>query len=1855
MSRLSKIAGVGILSALITLSAQAALKSGEEWQSPSSSTSAINGTVPTADSASVPIYQGSVQLDPSVTHDVQAFAKPSEFSVDDAATKLMLNNPQDAQGDLFATPPMLRWENQTPPGVSLVWAEAATPETPLNPQPIGNRSFCSQNLAGHTLVAWPQVNQEEAVPLLYLLTMTGVPNEGVVSLTDQKVTLKIAEAQGDLVSVSTSDYSEALAAAKAKVGGKITLTVTTKDCQGNLAGNIPFVIKRGDAKNRQGAVNNAAPVALGSTELTTTATEYRGTTDANGVATVEVTQPNGLGVKTPLFAGLPGISQTSETAVIFTVLTSPDVPEANMWGHMSETKEAHGYTFSRPKLAAEVGNENGTVVDHNETWSTFTWSGADGHCTILPGMRQFGALATVISTSVQSELGWPIQGDFYWSSLEGSTGLHHAANMTNRSEAQKPDSATFLVSCVDKAAPDVDPVIVLTPESLDESVNATKVKVGDTTTMRLSITDRLNGNQPLAYYYFSLSLDGGTNRKGQTDASWETHPVLITGGTRLHRVDAHTYEGITDVNGEATLALSQPEGAGVKTHITARMRSNFSTTDAKDVIFTVITSPDSDKARMWGHMARGIVESGNLFKRPLLADETTHEIGSVRENNEDWALYDQNTSMQAECGVGHIPRQSTLSSLYTAHSGNAISTEYGWPTESYNYLTAVEQAGAYSSVDLGGGGVDSYSNFKPNYLTCSGNEAVMQVVVNTDSETSPGSKQAKVKVGESITMTVHTVNAINGSPVPYAAFTITKGASRNREGMVTGFTDPTNGALEMNGVLFGASQASMVYSGTTNAQGVATVVIKQPQGVGLETPLAIAPASSSIPNTVNYSVIFTALTSPDVEGAQMWGHMDDAITVGSLTFTRPKLAREVANAQSSITENNEIWVRVAQASQTNTSAGGCGANMLPRRTQLMDLYNANSGNTVQTVHGWPTQRQPYWSSSPADKVPHLYTVWLNDGSLVNNNESATYVSCLTTANAPAASITLEVVDPAQWNAAEDAAKLKKGETLRVKVTVKDAQGNPMPDMPFTLNRGDGYTHYPVERYIAGAGGTLVSSVVVDGGQPDEMTLSDKTATYTAMTDSSGSKMLNITRPDTRGTKTALTVALYSDPTKKASMDTIFTVPTSPDTEKAKMWGHMPETLTAGGITFKRPLLLAELGSSSGRKSQVEDNETWALFTEAQAESTDLNGCGADYIPTQDALVALSGGWGGHAIDGWPVVKNYVSSTADDAATDSRKYKSVQLSNGTSGTQAASDANYLTCQTTANPKVAAIELTSAQTANYDGNDGVKAKTDYVNSKDSIVVKVTTRDAQGQPLGNVPFTLNHGTTVARNTNTIAIDTMSKQVSVQDSYSHSSEYFYDTSRYYSRTGPDGTVEFTLHQTNKGMGTRIPLTAQTDDGSGLSSNTLSAIFTVVTSPDTPKANFWGHMPETATAADGTVFERPKLWAELAAGGSVTKVLLNNEGWPTPTGAQNVGSGTTPCEEARHPSLDELNSLIGRYPNGSIATEIGWPVKSGGYAWWTNDAACSHTSTGKCQTIDLTNGVVENTKTRAYQACLVNPHSTVSSVTLTSTDFNVDYQAAVVKKGDTMPITVTVKDSMGNPVPNVAFTLTRGAASPRNSGATLYDNVDAMDDLKVQPSSGSAVTMTESGNSLQGMTGADGSATFTVRQDDTLGYKTPLTVTLDQYANVTSTLETIFTVNTSPNAPTAYFWGHMQDVVAINGKQLHRPLLKSELPSGATVPAAATVNNEIWALAHTVDASKWDFAAQCGSLSNAPTYSDLQSLHSVFSTLGWPSTFSSKGYVYLSQTKSGGTYYSGMEEGTGTDNYVVSPSGTAGFATCVQ
>ena len=339
-------------------------------------------------------------------------------------------------------------------------------------------------------------------------------------------------------------------------------------------------------------------------------------------------------------------------------------------------------------------------------------------------------------------------------------------------------------------------------------------------------------------------------------------------------------------------------------------------------------------------------------------------------------------------------------------------------------------------------------------------------------------------------------------------------------------------------------------------------------------------------------------------------------------------------------------------------------------------------------------------------------------------------------------------------------------------------------------------------------------------------------------------------------------------------------------------------------------------------------------------------------------------------------------------------------------------------------------------------------------------------------------------------------------------------------------------------------------------------------------------------------------------------------------------------------------------HPNSKIETDLGLPLLSGAN-WWAYDQVQSGSKWDN-QSISFIDGKwrqdVSTTITNLI-LCLVDPHPKAEMIELTSTAFDTGTQAAKAKKGDALPVTVTVKDSAGKTVPNVAFTLTRGDALPRNVGETLYGDVDAMDDLTVQPPSGAAVTLADSGNSVKGTTGADGTATFTIKQNNTPGYKTTLKVTLDNNASINATLDAIFTVVTSPNVASANFWGHMPDTVTVNGKQLHRPLLTAEMRSGFTAPLSLNLDNEHWVLAYTHNTGQYDLAAQCGSLSDAPDINDLNALHNQMSSTGWPTTPS---YLYLSNTTSS-SYFCGYNESNGTENCIVHPATDKGFATCIQ
>ncbi|AXB18992.1 hypothetical protein DPF89_01338 [Salmonella enterica subsp. enterica serovar Napoli] len=303
--------------------------------------------------------------------------------------------------------------------------------------------------------------------------------------------------------------------------------------------------------------------------------------------------------------------------------------------------------------------------------------------------------------------------------------------------------------------------------------------------------------------------------------------------------------------------------------------------------------------------------------------------------------------------------------------------------------------------------------------------------------------------------------------------------------------------------------------------------------------------------------------------------------------------------------------------------------------------------------------------------------------------------------------------------------------------------------------------------------------------------------------------------------------------------------------------------------------------------------------------------------------------------------------------------------------------------------------------------------------------------------------------------------------------------------------------------------------------------------------------------------------------------------------------------------------------------------------------------------------GHTSSTSVSGAQVCLVEPHtSTPASITLTSTAMDSAKNAAVVEKGSAMPLTVTVKDSSGNPVANVGFTLSRGDSKNR-AGTVVTDGdvaADAgADDLMLKeltPASASR-SMTTTGIVFTGTTGSDGTATFTLNQDKSLGLKTPLTVKLTDNTALHASLDMIFMVLTSPDTDKALFWGNMSDTTSVNGKTLHRPWLQAELPSGVTPVFTNGVhaNNEYWAMTHTVDNTKWDIAKQCGSLSKAPDNNDLLTLYHSISSLGWPTL----GYPYLSKSTSGGGMYCGVDENTKQQNCAIQPASTAGYATCVE
>ncbi len=114
-------------------------------------------------------------------------------------------------------------------------------------------------------------------------------------------------------------------------------------------------------------------------------------------------------------------------------------------------------------------------------------------------------------------------------------------------------------------------------------------------------------------------------------------------------------------------------------------------------------------------------------------------------------------------------------------------------------------------------------------------------------------------------------------------------------------------------------------------------------------------------------------------------------------------------------------------------------------------------------------------------------------------------------------------------------------------------------------------------------------MVIDG----DSKLNDSATQIGGMTGENGSKSANVTARTPTGRKSRLQRRCTITPARDGQHRYYFTVVTSPDSDKAKMWGHMPETTTAATAkVFSARCYRAEIASGVTHGDNTENNEAW---------------------------------------------------------------------------------------------------------------------------------------------------------------------------------------------------------------------------------------------------------------------------------------------------------------------------------------------------------------------------------------------------------------------------------------------------------------------------------------------------------------------------------------------------------------------------------------------------------------------------------------------------------------------------------------
>lgn len=1626
--------------------------------------------------------------------------------------------------------------------------------------------------------------------------------------------------------------------------------------------------------------------------------QYYTATGDDGTVTLNIKQDGGAGFKTPLQAAIENIASSSQSlSTVFTVVTSPDTAKANYWGHMPETvTDSAGLVYKRPLLASESPERvNKTVTiangshDKGETWGMFTaeeaWNGTNG-CgrSYLPTV---GNLQTLYGSypdgAMRTTNGWPMSANgtlsasqYWWTGdsvlSEDASQLQYAAvNLWSGGGINSTASTSVYSMQTCLASPrQLAARLTLTLANEDESTGIAKAKKGEQIAATVKVTDR--AGLPVGNALVKITRSDAKTRANVVYTTSNADDITlsdISSGQADYLLDTtEKYLYVqTNAQGIATFNIAQNDTAGLKTTISATL-ADSQVSDSKSVIFTVVTSPDTSLAKYWGHMPETLSNSkGVEFRRPLLRAElstTTNTVAySLTSDGEVWYSTASLIYLK-QCNQMSTASSSDLATLQSDYPNGGVMTQFGLPVSSNSLpwfagdmFVEPSHAGVISQrVNLYSGENTQVSS-QASLQLCRVKPRTLNISLKSSLEWDADKAGYSVKKGEKLPLTINvTDNA--GQPQAGVAVSFYRGMSNSRR--LSGNTNAESYILlepvspASDAVTQKFSSSPNYWYGTTDSNGKIQLNVSQDSTTGLRTEFYAQIVDNNI-STGGVGGIFTVLTSPDVATAFQWGHMPETVQgPDGVIYRRPKLQSEVPSDVKFYNANNEYWAHPTAAQAQTAGATGCNTEYQPLLSDLQALYQKYPNSELETTYGWPLSSGRNWWAADLSSSGQYRSLNLSTGTSNATTSPTTMAmqTCRTDPHAPLAATI--VMTSSAFDETNHFARVKKGETIPLTVTVKDVNGAPAANASFTISRGDGLSRSGLVKTTDNKGATDDFTLEELTPTPASTVLGTNSSVFSGVTGADGTATFSLRQDDALGLKTTLTAKLNTYPGPTSSLDTIFTVVTSPDTDKAVYWGHMPETVTSSeGVVFKRPLLAAEVSAKDNTFSSLgtgSGNEIWPIYNHAGTGLASKSACPDEYQPNLSELEGLYNDHPGGELEtlyGWPVNHGNYSWWVTDKSGSS--FQSIHLKTGSVLSQSTTASQALVCLANPHPTVATITLTST------AMDTAKAAAVTEKGKD-LPLTVMAADASGNPVAGVSFTLSRSASqnragVALTDSAATADDLTLEELTPAS--NTSNMASAASIFTGTTGEDGTATFTLRQ-DSSLGLKTTLTAAVTSNSAIQAS-LDTIYTVLTSPDTDKAQYWGHMPETATNSAGIAFRRPRLAAEMSSySGTFT---YNNEIWPTVTAGNTDIAGATGCDKAYQPLRQDLETLFmdNLSVTGGIGTRYGWPSGSN-EPWWVAD---KEASSGNYQFIMLSTGGGGSTSissATAGQVCLVEPREISNAITLTSTSMDAGKMAAVADKGDTIPLTVTVKDGGGNPVANASFTLTRGDSTNR-AGVVITDgDVEAemgSDDLvlhEVKPST-STSDMATTASVFTGTTGSDGTATFTLAQNKSLGLKTTLTATLVDNKQVSASLDNIFTVLTSPDTDKAKFWGRMKDSVVANGVTLLRPLLLAELPSGVTPPLYIVLNKEEWAMAHVVDSNTWDLAAQCGSLQKAPSADDLSSLYRIFSTTGWPTTTS---YSYLSNTK-GSRYYCAVNQSNGSDNCNIDSAKTNGFAACVK